>query len=553
MKEGDVIEVEIIGLGDNGEGVAVFDGNTVFIPFALQGEKVSARVTHVKRSGTSFAEMREIITASTDRRKPSCPVFGVCGGCQLMHMSYAAQLDFKRRLVEKNLLKLGGICAQVEVVAPSERVLGYRNKVQQPVGFRRGRAFTGFFRAGTHDIIPVSECPLQEEKARAAVRIFGDFLNSSRASVYDERTGEGLVRHILARMENDCLLVTVVINGEDLPRWEALYDALSEKYPQVGLFININREKTNVVLGKETRHLKGLRAIKSKMCGINFSLQPDSFFQVNRSVAENIYHFTKQVVLSEKTEVLIECFSGVGILSAMLADDAFDSVGIEIVRSAWEDAQMVKKENNLRHLTNICGDVNVELPRLAEKYSGRHVTIVVDPPRKGLDKSVRNTLTALQPQTIVYISCDSATLSRDAADFVAAGYYLTTVRPFDLFPQTRHVETLVCLSKKDIISHIEVDVEFGEGEGQLSLKDITKRAEARKPKPKTTYKMIQQYVEDKYGFKVHTAYIAEVKRSLGLPMYDAPNAVDVRTHEPQHPSPKMIEAIKDALAYYEII
>lgn len=448
MKQGDKIKFSVQRLGGGGEGLAFDDGHTIVVPFALPKETVSARVVHVRRDGTAFASLLSVDKSASERTEPPCPVFGVCGGCQLMHMSYAAQLEFKRNLVSDNLKKIGGFNIELPEVVPSPCVLGYRNKVQQPVGFDGRTAFTGFFMCGTHDVVRVSRCLLQQKEARMATAVFEEFLNSRKISVYDEKTGKGLVRHFLARYADGQLLATVVANGGALPHWEKLYDALAQTYPKVGLFLNENRARSNVILGTKTVWLKGLKEIASNMCGVEFYLQPDSFFQVNTPVAEMIYREVKEQVLSCGTEVLIECFSGVGVLSAMLADDSYDSFGIEIVPSAWQDAQKIKEKNNLKRLTNICGDVNEELPKLACRCAGKNVTVVVDPPRKGLDKGVLSTLTDFKPQTIVYVSCDSATLARDLADFCASGYEVVFVRAFDMFPNTKHVETLVVLRRK---------------------------------------------------------------------------------------------------------
>ena len=448
MKQGDKIKISLQSMGNGGEGMAYIDGHAVIVPFALPGENVCARVVHVRRDGTVFASLMSVEDPSAERTSPPCAAFGVCGGCQLMHMTYEAQLSLKRRVVLENLKKIGGQDVEVPPVLPSPFVLGYRNKIQQPIGFDGKKAFTGFFKPSTHDIVRVSSCLLQHSEARRATVVFEEFLNQNKISVYNEKTGRGLVRHFVARYVDGQMLATVVVNGNSLPDWEKLYRALEKVYKKVGLFLNENRNKNNVILGEKTIWLKGLREITSQMCGVEFCLQPDSFFQINMPVAESIYRKVKQLALQCKTEVLIECFSGVGVLSAMLADDSYDSFGIEIVPSAWQDAQKIKEKNNLKRLTNICGDVNKELPKLALECRGKNITVVVDPPRKGVDKAARNTLIEAKPQTIIYVSCDSATLSRDVADFVAAGYKLTFVQAYDLFPNTKHVETVVVLSYK---------------------------------------------------------------------------------------------------------
>ena len=260
MKQGDTIEIVIESIGGGGEGLARCGGHTVVVPFALTGEKAAAKVVHVKRDGTVFARLKNIEKPSADRVNPPCPFFGECGGCHLMHMSYPAQLNFKRLLVAENLKKIGGLDVEVMETEPSENVTGYRNKVQQPLGFDGKEAFTGFFRTGTHDIVRVKRCLLQRREARQAAEIFCDFANRRKISVYDEKTGKGLLRHFLARYEDGQLLATVVVNGSSLPRWEELYSALTEVYPKTGLFLNENRKKSKTVF------LKGISQIDSVMC-----------------------------------------------------------------------------------------------------------------------------------------------------------------------------------------------------------------------------------------------------------------------------------------------
>jgi 23S rRNA (uracil1939-C5)-methyltransferase len=306
------------------------------------------------------------------------------------------------------------------------------------------------------------------------------------------------------------------------------------------------------VLGTEYRTLWGADVLTDTLCGLTFRLSVPSFYQVNREMAERLYARAVEFAGLTGTETVLDLYCGAGTITQVMARHAGRVIGAEIVPEAIEDAKANAKRNNVENVEFFCGDASAVAADLAARGL-RPDVICVDPPRKGLAPEVVRAAAQMAPRRIVYVSCDPATLARDVKLFGQEGYEAVRAAAVDMFPGTANVETVVLLSHKKADSYIHIDVEFGEGEGKIPVDSIAKRAEAYKPKEKVTYKMIKEYIEAKYGFKVHTAYIAEVKRNLGLPMYDAPNAVEELKQPRKHPTPEKVEAIKDALRYFAVI
>lgn len=344
--------------------------------------------------------------------------------------------------------------------------------------------------------------------------------------------------------------------------------------------ININKERTNVILGSECSVIWGNSYIEDSICGIMFRISPLSFFQVNPVQTEKLYRKALEYAELTGNETVWDLYCGIGTISLLMATKARKVYGVEIVPQAIEDAKNNALRNSLNNAEFFVGKAEEVVPRiydedmkkaenepvdskessgLSDSASFESVmrinpdVVVVDPPRKGCDETLLDTIVKMNPKRIVYVSCDSATLARDLKYLAANGYEIARVQPVDQFAHTVHVETVVLLSHKKPDGHINVKVEFGEGEGKVPLDNIAKRAESYKPKERVTYKMIKEYIEAKYGFKVHTAYIAEVKRDLGLPMYDAPNAVEELKQPRKHPTAEKVDAIKDALKHFEVI
>ena len=431
----------------------------------------------------------------------------------------------------------------------------YRNKAAFPVSQdHKTGVKVGFYRGRSHEVIDVGSCLLQSDIADKAGRVVRKWMHKYAVPAYDERTGEGLIRHVFVRTNRKRQsLICVVANAKALPFEKELAKALTAACPKaVGVVLNVNTRKTNVILGRDYRVLWGRDTLEDRLCGLTFQLSIPSFFQVNRDQAEVLYNCALEFAGLTGQETVVDLYCGTGTISLVMAQQAKHVIGAEIVPPAIEDAWENARKNGVTNVEFICADASKAAADL-EHRGIRPDVVCVDPPRKGLAPDVIDSICAMAPNRVVYVSCDPATLARDLKRFTQLGYRAEQAVGVDLFCRTSHVETVVLLSHKKADSYIHIDVEFGEGEGKIPVDSIAKRAEAYKPKEKVTYKMIKEYIEAKYGFKVHTAYIAEVKRDLGLPMYDAPNAVEELKQPRKHPTPEKVEAIKDALRYFAVI
>ena len=387
--------------------------------------------------------------------------------------------------------------------------------------------------------------------------------------MYNDATGLGLIRHVVVRDVDGRLMITIVINGKTLPHANELIDALSAGFKQFSLFLNINERNDNVILTDEYVCIYGKKTTVSSDLGIKFEIGPGSFMQVNDGVRRKLYQDALKAAQITPDTTVIDAYSGAGMLTAIFATKAKKAVGIEIVKEAVDCANDLKIRNGLDNkMENVNAPCETALPEVLRKVrsEGGDCVLVLDPPRQGVDEALIETIKESKPDRILYISCSPQTLARDVGlltgTLVRDGeklsksdgngvYVLSSVQPYDMFPQTKHIETLVVLSHKKPDSHLEVKIDFDNT--SLDKTAIAERAEKRKPQEKTTYKKIQEWIEENYGFKVHTAYVAEVKRELGLPMYDAPNAVDELKRPRQHPTEQMTTAIKAALKHFEII
>lgn len=429
----------------NAETVGQVDGYTVFVPYLLVGETANVKVTYVKRN-VAYAKVVEVTKPSEHSVKPECAHFGKCGGCALSRMNYAEQLDFKRNKVIQNLRKIGKLNCDVLPCVCSPKQLKYRNKISLPICGSVGKAYVGMYQKGTHKAVEISGCLLADDWSKTLVAEFVAYLNEKKIAPYNERDFSGVARHLVARYIDGQLLVAIVSNGGFKYDLKPLIKRLEKHFDKFGLFVNVNTFKNNVIIGAKTRHIYGIKYIESEHLGVKFRLQIDSFFQVNNEVKDAIYRKVKELLNLSQTEVLIDCFSGVGVLTNVLADDRFETYAIEIEPSAVEDAKQLAKLNG-KKITNICVDANAEIPRLTKQLDGKRITMVVDPPRKGLGEAICNTLLTANIDNIVYVSCDSATLARDLA-ILSQSYDITYVEPYDLFPQTDQVEVVVHLAHK---------------------------------------------------------------------------------------------------------
>ena len=554
LHRGDPLQVSIETATIDGSGVARVDGQVVFVPGALPGERCSVRIAHVGRSAV-FAQLLSVLTPSAHRVEPDCPYFPRCGGCALRHMDYEQELALKQAHVQSCLTRIGGQTISALPITGAAQTDGYRNKVQFPVQEQDGRPVAGFFSGKTHRVIPVRHCRIQPDCADAIRGAVLAWMEQYHIRAYDEQTHTGYIRHIYIRFgaESGQILVCIVANCAQLPKKKQLVAALLAAEPGITtIVISPNTKKGNTVLGTEFHPLYGDGTITDTLCGLQFRLSAPAFYQVNHAQAERLYEKAVQLAGLTGNETVLDLYCGTGTITLCLARHAKKAIGVEIVPQAIEDAKFNAAQNGMENAEFFCMDAGQAAKMLADRRT-RPDVIVVDPPRKGVSADVIEAISAMAPQRVVYVSCDPATLARDLKLLTAAGYTLQTAEAFDLFPRCAHVETVVLLSQKKPDGHINVKVEFGEGEGKVPLDNIAKRAEEYKPKERVTYKMIKEYIEAKYGFKVHTAYIAEVKRDLGLPMYDAPNAVEELKQPRKHPTAEKVEAIKDALKHFEVI
>ena len=555
-RKNDIVTLEIVDCGTDGEGIGKADGFTVFVKDAVIGDTVTAKIMKAKKS-YGYGRLMEILQPSPYRVEPLCPSARQCGGCQLQAVSYEEQKAFKEKKLRGHLERIGGFKElPMEPLIGMDEPYHYRNKAQFPVGRNKeGRIVTGFYAGRTHAIIENRDCALGIPQNKEVLDRVIAHMEKYNIAPYDEMTGKGLVRHIFVRYGffTGELMVCLIINGQDLPHQKELVEKLGEIPGMTSISLNINKKRNNVILGDKVKTIWGKEYITDKIGDISYEISPLSFFQVNPHQTWKLYSKALEYADLHGEETVWDLYCGIGTISLFLAQKAKFVRGVEIVPAAIEDARRNARLNEIDNVEFFVGKAEEVLPREYEKNGVYADVIVVDPPRKGCDEMLLKTILKMQPKRVVYVSCDSATLARDLRFLCDNGYELKKVCGVDQFPQTVHVETVVLLSHKKPDGHINVKVEFGEGEGKVPLDNIAKRAESYKPKERVTYKMIKEYIEAKYGFKVHTAYIAEVKRDLGLPMYDAPNAVEELKQPRKHPTPEKVEAIKDALKHFEVI
>ena len=556
FRKNDLVTLEIEDCGIDGEGIGKADGFTVFVKDAVIGDTVTAKIIKAKKN-YGYGRLMEVLKPSPYRVEPKCEFARQCGGCQLQALSYEQQLVFKTNKVKGHLERIGGFTdIPMEPIIGMDELFHYRNKAQFPVGRNKeGKIVTGFYAGRTHNIIENRDCALGVAENKEVLDRVIAHMEKYGIEPYNEATGKGLVRHVLIRYGHFTkeVMVCLILNGNKLPKEEQLVKSLCEIPGMTSITINVNKKHSNVILGEEIRLLWGQEYITDRIGDISYQISPLSFYQVNPMQTQKLYAKALEYADLHGEETVWDLYCGIGTISLFLAQKAKFVRGVEIVPAAIENAKENAKLNGLENTEFFVGKAEEVLPREYKKNGVYADVIVVDPPRKGCDETLLETMIEMNPERIVYVSCDSATLARDLKYLCERGYELRKVCPVDQFGMTVHVETVVLLSHKKPDGHINVKVEFGEGEGKVPLDNIAKRAESYKPKERVTYKMIKEYIEAKYGFKVHTAYIAEVKRDLGLPMYDAPNVVEELKQPRKHPTAEKVEAIKDALKHFEVI
>ena len=556
MKKKDIIEGKIIKTEFPNKGTFICEDQKVTVKGVIDGQTIKGQVTKKRKSGCVVRLLDVLEKSPLEDAKPVCPHFGICGGCFYQTVSYENQLKIKEGMV-RDLLKDYVNDDIWEEIKGSPKVHGYRNKMEFSFGdeVKDGPLALGMHKKNTfHDIVNITDCQIVDNDYNLIVKCALNIAQQMELPFYHKMRHEGYFRHLVVRRAESSgdILVNIVTTSQVEADLTKLRDTLLE-LPLSGKIIGIlhttNDSLADVVQADKIDILYGQDYFYEEILGLKFKISPFSFFQTNTLGAEILYKTARDFVGETKDKVIFDLYSGTGTIAQMLAPVAKKVVGVEIVEEAVEAAKVNAELNGLDNCEFIAGDVLKVVDELEDKPD----FIVLDPPRDGIHPKAIQKIIDFGVEQMVYISCKPTSLARDLEVFEAAGYKVKRATAVDQFPNTVHIETVVLLSHKKPDGHINVKVEFGEGEGKVPLDDIAQRAEEYKPKERVTYKMIKEYIEAKDGFKVHTAYIAEVKRDLGLPMYDAPNAVEELKQPRKHPTAEKVEAIKDALKHFEVI
>ena len=461
MKKDDLLEITIEDISSDGSGVGKADGFALFVKDTIPGDQVKVKIMKMKKR-YGYARLMEILTPSPDRIQAPCPVARQCGGCQIQHMSYERQLAFKENKVCNNLRRLGGLdlsAIEVEPICGMEEPFHYRNKAQFPIGRdKNGKIIAGFYAGRTHSIIANTDCLLGAEENEVILNEVISWMEACKVEPYDEKTGKGLVRHVLIRkgFTTKELMVCLVINGRKIPKVEKLVDRLQKIEGMTAIMANVNTEQTNVILGKEILPIWGQDYIEDYIGNVKYRISPLSFYQVNPVQTEKLYGKALEYAELTGKETVWDLYCGIGTISLFLAQKAKQVYGVEIVPPAIEDAKDNARRNGIQNAEFYVGKAEEILPQKYEIENIKADVIVVDPPRKGCDESLLETIVKMQPERVVYVSCDSATLARDLKYLTANGYKAERLATVDMFPMTVHVET-VCLLGREIVNDKNVE------------------------------------------------------------------------------------------------
>ncbi|MEQ3046941.1 23S rRNA (uracil(1939)-C(5))-methyltransferase RlmD [Blautia wexlerae] len=543
FRKNDLVTLEIEDCGIDGEGIGKADGFTVFVKDAVIGDTVTAKIIKAKKN-YGYGRLMEVLKPSPYRVEPKCEFARQCGGCQLQALSYEQQLVFKTNKVKGHLERIGGFTdIPMEPIIGMDELFHYRNKAQFPVGRNKeGKIVTGFYAGRTHNIIENRDCALGVAENKEVLDRVIAHMEKYGIEPYNEATGKGLVRHVLIRYGyfTKEVMVCLILNGNKIPKEELLVKSLCEIPGMTSITINVNKKHSNVILGEEIRLLWGQEYITDRIGDISYQISPLSFYQVNPMQTQKLYAKALEYADLHGEETVWDLYCGIGTISLFLAQKAKFVRGVEIVPAAIENAKENAKLNGLENTEFFVGKAEEVLPREYKKNGVYADVIVVDPPRKGCDETLLETMVEMNPDRIVYVSCDSATLARDLKYLCERGYELRKVCPVDQFGMTVHVETVVLLSQQKPDDTIEIDLDLDE-------------LDATSAELKATYQEIKDYVLKESGLKVSSLYISQVKRKCGIEVgenYNLPKSENARV--PQCPKEKE-DAIKAALKYYAMI
>ncbi|NSF73584.1 23S rRNA (uracil(1939)-C(5))-methyltransferase RlmD [Blautia wexlerae] len=543
FRKNDLVTLEIEDCGIDGEGIGKADGFTVFVKDAVIGDTVTAKIIKAKKN-YGYGRLMEVLKPSPYRVEPKCEFARQCGGCQLQALSYDQQLVFKTNKVKGHLERIGGFTdIPMEPIIGMDELFHYRNKAQFPVGRnKKGKIVTGFYAGRTHNIIENRDCALGVAENKEVLDRVIAHMEKYGIEPYNEATGKGLVRHVLIRYGyfTKEVMVCLILNGNKIPKEEQLVKSLCEIPGMTSITINVNKKHSNVILGEEIRLLWGQEYITDRIGDISYQISPLSFYQVNPMQTQKLYAKALEYADLHGQETVWDLYCGIGTISLFLAQKAKFVRGVEIVPAAIENAKENAKLNGLENTEFFVGKAEEVLPREYKKNGVYADVIVVDPPRKGCDETLLETMVEMNPERIVYVSCDSATLARDLKYLCERGYELRKVCPVDQFGMTVHVETVVLLSQQKPDDTIEIDLDLDE-------------LDATSAELKATYQEIKDYVLKEFGLKVSNLYISQVKRKCGIEVgenYNLPKTENPKV--PQCPKEKE-DAIKAALKYFAMI
>lgn len=541
IKKNDVFPATVTAYTSEGLGICRIDDTVVFVPETAIGDELEVRITKTMPT-FAYGRKERLISASRDRVTNDCPAFPRCGGCDFRHISYEAELEFKKQRVSDVLHRITGIDLEPEEILGADNTLYYRNKAQFPVQDIKGKPQLGFYRERSHDIIPIEKCMIQDESTAQAMQALTAWMERYSIPAYDEITHNGIIRHLYTRTSKKTgeSLICIVTYTERLPHKRELVNFLLNACPNaVGILQCVNSIHGNKILSDRFVTLHGKDYVYDYIGDLRFKISAQSFFQINTEQAYKLYSKAKEFAGLTGKEDVIDLYCGTGTVGLFMADKAKSLHGVEIIPEAIEDAKINAQLNGINNASFVADDATGFAPK-SMGLDNNNTVIFVDPPRKGLTDGLITNITDFAPSKVVYISCDPATMARDLKTFISNGYLPTRCTAVDMFPRTRHVETVVLLSQLKSTDHIKVEID-------LSDDDLTP-SEAM-----GTYDDIKKHIYERYQVKVSSLYISQVKRKLGLPVgecYNKPKNEDARV--PNCPEEKE-KLIVEALRHFKMI
>ncbi|HEO3099343.1 TPA: 23S rRNA (uracil(1939)-C(5))-methyltransferase RlmD [Streptococcus agalactiae] len=542
LHKNDIIETEISDISHEGMGIAKVDGFVFFVENALPGEIIKMRILKLRKR-IGYGKVEEYLTTSPHRNEGLDYTYLRTGIADLGHLTYEQQLLFKQKQVADNLYKIAHISdVLVEPTLGMTIPLAYRNKAQVPVRRVDGQLETGFFRKNSHTLVSIEDYLIQEKEIDALINFTRDLLRKFDVKPYDEEQQSGLIRNLVVRRGHYTgqLMLVLVTTRPKIFRIDQMIEKLVSAFPSVvSIMQNINDRNSNVIFGKEFRTLYGSDTIEDQMLGNTYAISAQSFYQVNTEMAEKLYQKAIDFSDLNSEDIVIDAYSGIGTIGLSVAKQVKHVYGVEVVEKAVSDAKENATRNGITNSTYVADSAENAMAKWL-KEGIKPTVIMVDPPRKGLTESFVYSAAQTKADKITYISCNSATMARDIKLFEELGYHLVKIQPVDLFPMTHHVETVALLSKLDVDKHIDVEIKLDE----LDLTSAESKA---------TYAQIKEYVWNKFGLKVPTLYIAQIKKKCGIKLREHYNKSKKEKQVIPQCTPEKEEAIMDALRHFKMI